>query len=150
MWAVLLVESGETAAERYLERLGVVRRRGFALRHQILGSIAVEPMLREACSHTVLRELAELYRARLAGRRPALEPLPVQYADFALWQREWLASPVLVPQLDYWKQQLAGAPEVLELPADRPRPEVLSYKRGGMHEFALPDGLHEALRELSR
>src|SRR6266566_3049979 len=73
------------------------------------------------------RELAALYEAFRAGQPDPLPPLAVQYADFAVWQREWLAGEVLEGQLAYWRDQLAGLP-VLELPADRPRPPVRSSK----------------------
>ena len=71
------------------------------------------------------RELATLYQAARAGEPDPLPPLPVQYADFAVWQREWLTGEVLDGQLAYWRGQLAGLP-VLDLPADRPRPPVRS------------------------
>ena len=76
------------------------------------------------------RELVALYAAFRAGEPDPLPPLPVQYADFAVWQREWLSEAVLEGQLAYWRDQLAGAP-ALELPADRPRPPVRSDRRGG-------------------
>lgn len=66
-------------------------------------------------------ELAHFYRARAAGRPGDLSELAVQYGDFAVWQREWLDSGVLEDQASYWRERLAGAPPVLELPADRPR-----------------------------
>ncbi|HYP21439.1 MAG TPA: condensation domain-containing protein, partial [Chloroflexia bacterium] len=66
------------------------------------------------------QELAELYRAFVAGEEPSLPELPVQYADYALWQRGWLQGDALQAQLDYWKGQLAGAPSAIELPTDRP------------------------------
>lgn len=76
----------------------------------------------------LVRELSSLYRSHLAGERPELEELPVQYGDYALWQREWLQGEVLEQQLDYWKQKLDGRPAVLELPSDRPRPAIQSYR----------------------
>ncbi|MEE8586886.1 MAG: amino acid adenylation domain-containing protein, partial [Acidobacteriota bacterium] len=75
-------------------------------------------------------------------------PLPLQYADFAVWQRHWLTGEVLREQMDYWRQQLEGAPP-LELPADRARPARLSF-RGGAVPFAWPPRLLERLQELSR
>ena len=93
------------------------------------------------------RELGVFYNARFAGQRPALTELPIQYADFACWQREWLSGPVYEAQLDYWKKQLDGAPSVLELPTDRPRPPVQIF-RGGLHQFMLPQLLAEALKVL--
>ncbi|MCP4659209.1 MAG: amino acid adenylation domain-containing protein, partial [bacterium] len=96
-----------------------------------------------------LRELAAVYQAGCAGRAvPDLPELAVQYADFAVWQREWLAGEVLAAQLAYWRQQL-DAPPVLELAGDRPRPAVLS-SRGSVELFTVPAELHGRLRELSR
>lgn len=75
-----------------------------------------------------LRELTVLYEAFLAGRPSPLPELPIQYVDFAVWQREWLQGEVLDQQLAYWKQQLAEAPPGLELPTDHPRPMVQSFR----------------------
>ncbi|MEM7354903.1 MAG: amino acid adenylation domain-containing protein, partial [Acidobacteriota bacterium] len=83
-----------------------------------------------------LHELAELYRACATGRSPALAPLPVQYADFAVWQRDWLDEDRIEDQLAYWRQKLGGAPEVLELPTDHPRPPLPTY-RGATRRFRL-------------
>ncbi|HEX7772005.1 MAG TPA: condensation domain-containing protein, partial [Pyrinomonadaceae bacterium] len=97
----------------------------------------------------LVREVAALYKAYLEGQESPLEDLTVQYADYAVWQRAWLAGEVLEGQLEYWRQQLAGAPPVLELPADRPRPRVQSY-RGASSEFRLNGELTAGLKELSR
>ena len=97
----------------------------------------------------LVREVAALYRAYQAGEDSPLEELPVQYADYAQWQRGWLQGEVLERQLAYWRQQLAGAPPVLELPTDRARPVVQSY-RGAAWEFRLGEELTGALKELSR
>lgn len=72
------------------------------------------------------QELAALYEADRQGLPSPLPELPVQYADFALWQRQWLAGEVLESQLCYWKQQLSGNLPVRSLPFDRPRPAVLT------------------------
>src|SRR2546426_9165615 len=95
------------------------------------------------------RELSELYSAALTGRAAALPVLPIQYADYAVWQREWLQGAVLEAQRAYWKQQLAGAPPVVSLPSDYPRPEVQGY-RGASLSWQVPVALSEALKELSR
>jgi amino acid adenylation domain-containing protein len=95
----------------------------------------------------LFREFGAVYAALSVGQDPALPDLPIQYADFAGWQREWLAGPLLASQLDYWKHKLDGAPLVLELPTDRPRPRVQIF-RGGMHTFSLPLSLVTRLREL--
>ncbi|KAB8318928.1 amino acid adenylation domain-containing protein [Tolypothrix campylonemoides VB511288] len=94
-------------------------------------------------------ELTTLYQAFNDGLSNPLPELPIQYADFAVWQREWLSGEVLQKQLNYWKQQLAGATPILELPADRPRPPVQSY-RGARQFFVLPQSLSQALHGLSR
>ncbi len=83
------------------------------------------------------RELGALYGAFVAGRPSPLAELPIQYGDFAVWQRRWLAGEILAAQLAYWRQRLAGAPGVLELPADRPRPPAQSF-RGTFLSLALP------------
>jgi amino acid adenylation domain-containing protein len=94
------------------------------------------------------RELQTLYPAEAAGYRALLPPLPVQYGDFAEWQRQWLQGPVLETQLAYWRRQLADLP-VLGLPTDRPRPAMVSF-RGAVHAFCLPPELLEGLRALSQ
>jgi amino acid adenylation domain-containing protein len=95
------------------------------------------------------RELSECYRAFATGETPRLPELPVQYADYAVWQREWLTGEAFEPQLAYWRGQLAGAPAVLELPTDFPRPRVQSY-RGATEKRLLSRGLLEKLEGLSR
>ncbi|HEY6323839.1 MAG TPA: amino acid adenylation domain-containing protein, partial [Thermoanaerobaculia bacterium] len=99
--------------------------------------------------HVVLREVAALYQAGVAGRPSPLAEPALQYADFAAWQRQWLRGEVLARQLAYWRQRLAGALEPLDLPADRPRSAPPSG-RGGEVAFALPGELLAALRRLSR
>ncbi|MBB6249458.1 non-ribosomal peptide synthetase, partial [Rhodanobacter sp. A1T4] len=95
----------------------------------------------------VMHELAALYRSFTQGQPSPLSDLPIQYADFAQWQRQWLSMEVLAPQLSYWKQQLANSPSLLTLPTDRPRPARLSH-RGAMLSFMLPATLVSALRGL--
>jgi amino acid adenylation domain-containing protein len=94
-------------------------------------------------------ELLEAYAALATGRAPRLPELPIQYADFAAWQARRLADGELDGQLAYWRAKLADAPELLQLPADRPRPKVLSYA-GADYEFAFPRGLSENLDALAR
>ncbi|HZX26266.1 MAG TPA: condensation domain-containing protein, partial [Telluria sp.] len=96
-----------------------------------------------------LRELGILYAAIGAGRSAQLPALPIQYADYAAWQRAWLQGPALEAQIGYWRGQLAGAPAVLELPLDRQRPPVPSY-RGASHPISLGPALTGALAELGR
>jgi amino acid adenylation domain-containing protein len=95
------------------------------------------------------RELAVLYPAYSEGRGSPLPALPVQYADYAVWQREHLQGPVLERQLSYWRERLAGAPELLELPTDRPRPAVQTF-RGATGGMELPGEVQERLRALGR
>lgn len=96
-----------------------------------------------------LRELAALYDAFSSGKPSPLSPLPVQYVDFACWQRQWLQDEVLEEQTAYWKQQLAGAPAVLDLPTDRPRPAAQTF-RGVVHSLVLPKSLLQSLNSLCR
>ena len=95
-----------------------------------------------------VRELGELYRAFDAGVAPSLPPLPIQYADFAVWQRGWLQGNTLAPQLDYWKRDLAGA-SVLQLPLDRPRPAVPG-SAGAFESLTLGPDMLARLRELGQ
>ncbi len=97
----------------------------------------------------LVREVSELYTAFTEGREPALPELPVQYADFAVWQRAWLSGETLEAQLGWWRERLSGAPPLLELPTDRPRPAVPG-DRGGVHGFALSPETSGALRALAR
>jgi amino acid adenylation domain-containing protein len=95
------------------------------------------------------RELSTLYQAFVNGESSPLAELSIQYADYAVWQREWLTGEVLERQVSYWKKQLAGIPEVLKLPTDRPRPTVQSH-RGGQQSFVLSKDVTEQLKALSR
>ncbi|WP_164002997.1 non-ribosomal peptide synthetase, partial [Pyxidicoccus caerfyrddinensis] len=97
----------------------------------------------------LVREMVALYEAYAQGRQPALPELAVQYADYAVWQREWLKGEVLEAQLAYWKQQLTGAPQALELPTDKPRPAVQSF-RGDTRSFQWSKGLWEAVKTLAQ
>jgi amino acid adenylation domain-containing protein len=97
----------------------------------------------------MLQELMALYRAFSGGRSSPLKELPVQYSDYVHWLHEWLQGKLYESQLAYWKQQLAGAPPVLELPTDHPRPAVPSG-RGSLEPFELPKQLVSALHHLAR
>ncbi|HEX2093064.1 MAG TPA: amino acid adenylation domain-containing protein, partial [Longimicrobiaceae bacterium] len=97
----------------------------------------------------LLRELSTLYGAFRRGEADPLPPLPVQYADYAAWQRRWVDGEVLARQADYWQRMLAGAPEVLELPTDRPRPALQDHT-GAVVRLALDEALTAGLKALGR
>jgi amino acid adenylation domain-containing protein len=95
------------------------------------------------------RELGALYTAFVEGHEPALPALPIQYADYATWQRQWLQGEVLEAQLEYWRRQLSPELPVLELPTDHPRPARQSFA-GARESYALSEPLVAALRALSQ
>src|SRR6185436_2275926 len=95
------------------------------------------------------RELAALYGAFSRGEHPPLAEPPVQYGDFAAWQRAWLRGEVLERQLAYWRRALRGAPPLLRLPTDRPRPEVQSH-RAATEIAVLPREAADAVLALAR
>ncbi|MFJ6516635.1 amino acid adenylation domain-containing protein [Streptomyces sp. NPDC091406] len=100
------------------------------------------------------RDLSEAYRARCSDRAPSWQPLPVQYADYTLWQREVLGDEneqgsELARQADFWRTTLQGVPEELRLPTDRPRPPEMSY-RGDTVELEIPAEVHRAIGEFAR
>jgi amino acid adenylation domain-containing protein len=97
----------------------------------------------------LLRELGALYTAFAQGRGSPLPELPVQYADFASWQRELLQGEVLERHLGYWRQELAGIPELLDLPLDHARPRVQTH-RGAGHAITLDPRRYDAIRALAR
>jgi amino acid adenylation domain-containing protein len=147
---VLARAAAETARGFDLER-------GPLLRLGLLRLGAREHVLLFACHHIVsdgwsigvfLSELSALYPAFRAGLPSPLPALPVQYADYAAWQRAWLQDEVFDRQLAYWRNQLADLP-ILAVPTDRPRPAVQSF-RGATLTFDLPADLSEALAALSR
>ena len=131
--------------------------RGPLLRARLIGVGKQDHVLLLTMHHIVsdgwsmgvmVKEVAALYEAFCQGQPSPLPKLPIQYADYAVWQREWLSGEVLEEQLAYWKRQLSGVP-VLQLPSDYPRPAIQSY-RGASEKFELGEELTARLRELSR
>ena len=96
-----------------------------------------------------IQEMVALYEMYAVGREAVLPELPIQYADYAVWQRERIEGDALAADLEYWQQTLAGAPPALEIPADRPRPDVQGT-RGGSRPFRLPAPVADGLRALGR
>jgi len=97
----------------------------------------------------IVREMVTLYNALSRGDASPLAKLPIQYADFAQWQRRWLAGPQLEGQIEYWRGQLADAPSLLALPTDRPRPPLQTF-RGSTRYFKINGDRLNALKTLSR
>ncbi|WP_415835330.1 non-ribosomal peptide synthase/polyketide synthase, partial [Corallococcus soli] len=97
----------------------------------------------------LVRELVALYSALASGQAPALPALPIQYADFAAWQRQRMQGDVLATQLSWWREQLAGAPPLLTLPTDRPRPAVQTFS-GDQLAVRLPRTLADAVRDVAK
>ncbi|ETX03424.1 MAG: hypothetical protein ETSY1_00095, partial [Candidatus Entotheonella factor] len=130
----------------------------FMLRAQLLQLAADEHVLLLTMHHiasdgwsmgVLVQELAALYEAFTHQRPSPLPDLPIQYADFAHWQRQWLQDEILESQLSYWTSQLSDAPPLLPLPADYPRPPVESF-RGGQWPIQLDDNLRRGLAQLSQ
>ena len=157
--------SGDVERERRLEELvGQEAGKGFDLgkgpliRGRLIREREDEHTLLITMHHIVsdgwsmgvlIGELSALYSAYVKGERNPLRELEVQYADYAIWQREWMEGEVLHGQAEYWKRRLAGAPAVLALPADHERPLEQDY-RGGFAELVLDEELTAGLKALSR
>ncbi|HEU0300179.1 MAG TPA: condensation domain-containing protein, partial [Longimicrobium sp.] len=145
----LLGEEARTAFD--LERGPLIRGRLIRLaadEHVLL--LTMHHIVSDAWSMGVLvRELSALYAAFRAGDADPLPPLPVQYADYAAWQRKWIAGEVLGAQAAYWREALAAAPELLELPTDRPRPARVDHA-GAVAGLALDEELAAGLKALGR
>ncbi|HEX2224762.1 MAG TPA: amino acid adenylation domain-containing protein, partial [Thermoanaerobaculia bacterium] len=145
------VSSEEAARTFDLARGPVMRTRLVRLEpeeHALL--VTLHHIVSDGWSLSLLQnELAALYGAFAAGRPSPLPELPVQYADFALWQREWLRGEPLEALLGYWRERLAGLSEVLPLPYDRQRPAVAAYRGRTLH-LALPASLVRDLESLTR
>ncbi|HSN99708.1 MAG TPA: amino acid adenylation domain-containing protein, partial [Candidatus Nanopelagicales bacterium] len=111
--------------------------------------VTMHHIISDGWSLTVLqREVSALYTAFAQGLPSPYEDLPIQYADYAAWQRRWLSGEVLERQLEYWQEKLRGAP-VLDLPTDRPRPPEQTF-RGRHHRLSLPPDLAAGLERLAR
>ncbi|HEV8580076.1 MAG TPA: non-ribosomal peptide synthase/polyketide synthase [Thermoanaerobaculia bacterium] len=157
----LSTEQRETEAGRLLDRearLPFDLEQGPLVRLRLLRFADDERLLALVMHHIVsdawslgvlLRELGEVYRAFAGGESSRLPELPVQYSDFARWQRRWLAGEMLEREVAYWRRTLTGAPESLELPYDR-SPLPGAETRGGRRPFELSAGLWERLLELAR
>src|SRR5712691_8724915 len=132
--------------------------KGPLLRARLLRLCATEHVLLVTMHHIIsyagsswifLKKLTTLYAAFSVGLDSPLPELPIQYADYTLWQQEWLQGKTLEGQLEYWRQQLAGAPTALELPTDRARSALRTF-RGALHRFILPPALMQGLKTLSQ
>jgi amino acid adenylation domain-containing protein len=145
------VMEGEAAAPFDLERGPLIRGRLVRLAeddHVLL--LAMHHIVSDGWSMGVfVDELSRLYAAFREGRPDPLSPLPVQYADYAAWQRRWVEDEVLEAQADYWTRTLAGAPALLELPADRPRPQRQDHA-GARLTLELDEALTAGLQALGR
>jgi natural product biosynthesis luciferase-like monooxygenase protein/amino acid adenylation domain-containing protein len=97
----------------------------------------------------LVEEIGRLYTAHMQGEQSVLEPLPIQYGDYAAWQREWLQGEILEQQLEYWRKQLEGMTGILELPTDHPRPAVQSYE-GAHYLVSFDEKLSRRLQEVAR
>ena len=129
-----------------LMRVGLVR---VTESEQVL-MVSVHHIVADGWSMGILvREVVELYGSYVRGEESKLEELPVQYADYAVWQREWLKGETLEHQLSYWRSQLSSPLPVLRLPFARPRPSVRTYE-GACQSFVLSSELTEELKSLSR
>ncbi|MGD1020131.1 MAG: amino acid adenylation domain-containing protein [Verrucomicrobiia bacterium] len=127
--------------------------RGTVLRlgdEEHVGLLTMHHIVSDGWSTGILvREVATLYVAFCAGGSSPLPALPIQYVDFAHWQRQWLQGEVLEAQIAYWKKQLAGGPTLIDLPTDHPRPAVQTF-RGAHQTLVLPKHLQEGFKALSR
>jgi amino acid adenylation domain-containing protein len=159
--AALPAAAREPEARRLVQRESIAAfdlARGSWLRVRVLRLAALEHAVALTLHHVaaddwsigvLAREVGETYRARLAGEEPRLPVLAVHYADFACWQRDWMDGQVLERHLAYWREQLAGIPAHLRLPADRPRPALQTY-HGAARSCRLSPPLTAAVQALGR
>jgi amino acid adenylation domain-containing protein len=149
--AILKYASEKSDQPFNLQRGPLVR---YALLHQVRN---VDTLF--FCTHHInsdawsqeifIKELMQFYKAFQSGKEANLSELPIQYADYAAWQREWLSGETLEVYIDHWKKVLAGDLPVLELPTDRPRPVVQTF-RGARYYFQLPPGTSSRMKEFCR
>ena len=156
-----IAEKGTAELIRYTSRLTQERieiTRAPLLRAQLLTTGDDSHVLSLTVHHIIfdgwsmglfVRELEELYRAYSTGTIPNLAPLTLQYVDFTIWQKKWLESGVLEHQLAYWKKQLAGAPPVVNFPADRRRPQVEMF-HGTRRKLVIPPQMVQEIESLSQ
>src|ERR1051325_2146072 len=132
--------------------------RGPLARVGLLQTADDEYVLHYTVHHTVIdrwsadiieKEMTQIYLAFAEGKPSPLPELPIQYADFAEWQRDWLQGEVLEEQVAYWRKRFEGVPQVLELPTDRSRPALQTF-HGARRTIVLPKDLLESLKALSR
>ncbi|HSE17131.1 MAG TPA: amino acid adenylation domain-containing protein, partial [Pyrinomonadaceae bacterium] len=165
LWTIRVEDLPAEERERYVRRVvdeeankGFDLSKGELMRAGLIEIAEDEHILTLVMHHIIsdgwsmgvlVRELSALYNAYCAGEQSPLEPLPIQYSDYVLWQREWLSGAVLDEQLSYWKERLHAMPELLELPTDRLRPAVQSFKGGRLTED-LGYELSHALKQVAR
>ncbi|HEV7860841.1 MAG TPA: amino acid adenylation domain-containing protein, partial [Pyrinomonadaceae bacterium] len=147
--AALLSEDAQTPFDLSTGPLLRVRLIRLAFEESVL-SLMLHHIISDGWSMGVfVQELSALYEAFAQGAPSPLAELPIQYADYAAWQRQWVQGEMLDVQLGYWKQQLAGAPPMLELPTDRPRPSIQTF-RGASQTLAISKSLSDELKSLSQ
>jgi acyl-CoA synthetase (AMP-forming)/AMP-acid ligase II/acyl carrier protein len=141
----------ETQQPFYLSQLPLLRAK---LIHQKedehLLLISIHHIIADGWSIGILiQELATIYAAFSVGKPSPLPELSIQYADYAYWQRQWLQTDVLQPQLTYWKQQLSNSASLLQLPTDRPRPAIQQFQ-GKKEFFTIAGDIKAALKHLNQ
>ncbi|MEO0769074.1 MAG: amino acid adenylation domain-containing protein, partial [Cyanobacteria bacterium J06649_4] len=149
--AVLAAANSEAQTPFALENAPLIRGRVLHLDTQeYVLLLTMHHIVSDGWSMGVLiQEVSSLYQAFSQGKSSPLPALPIQYADFALWQRQHLNGERLETQLNYWTQQLEGAPALLQLPTDRPRPSEQTYQ-GRTQSFSLNQALTQKLNELAQ
>ena len=147
-WIRVAQESGRTPFD--LSQLPLMRWTSVQLPQEHLLLLTIHHIIADEWSMEVIhKELHHIYEAYSQGTEVTLPELPIQYTDFTHWQRNWLQGVVLQRQIVYWKEELTGAPALLELPTDKPRPAAQSFK-GSTEIFKLPKSLLERLKFLGR